>query len=202
LNPSLILKYQYPKGTISAGYPCIKDLDCPADLLTRKRPIAVTARMRVSGDYHWKTEWMIARSHIVNQARLLRLLGHVTKCGLTSGDDYAAELWDTQIGFEWRGSGYLTHRLIEYIRAGVVPVTRPLGREWPIRDDVILEDGVHCVFCPDPFRFAQAGGRLLLNPQKIARMRRNLVKLWEEKLCPKAQGYWIWSKLKIAADLA
>ena len=206
LQPSLIFKYQlrrgmdYPKGTISAGYPCFTNADPPADLLTRQRPIAVTARMRRNGDYHWarNTQWMIARTRIVDQAVLLGRLGHKTRWGFVSGREYTSELWDSQVGFEWNGSGYLTHRLIEYIRAGVVPITRPLGKEWPIREDVILENGVHCVFCPDPFRFAQEASRLLLDPEKIARIRRNLAKLWEEKLCPQAQGYWIWSKLKQA----
>ena len=208
LKPSIIFKYQwrrgveYPPGTISAGYPCAEDISQPADLLTRKRSIVVTARMRINTDYHWgrDAEWMRARSCIVGQIKLLSQLGHEGRAGLTSANEYTAELWDTQIGFEWRGSGYLTHRLIEYIRAGVVPITRPLGKEWPIREDVILEDGVHCVFCPDPYRFAQEASRLLLDPHKIARIRRNLLALWEERLCPRAQGYWLWSKIKKATD--
>jgi hypothetical protein len=102
---------------------------------------------------------------------LLTQLGHPGRAGFTNAADYTAELWDSQIGFEWRGSGYLTHRLIEYIRAGVVPITRPLGKEWPIREDVVLEDGVHCVFCSDPYRFAQEASRLLLDQQKIGRIR-------------------------------
>jgi hypothetical protein len=203
LQPPIVFKYQwrrgveYPRGTISAGYPCARDLPCPDDLLTRKRHIAVTARMRINRDYHWgrDTEWMKARSCIVGQIGLLSQLGHEARAGLTSAAEYTAELWDSQIGFEWRGSGYLTHRLIEYIRAGVVPITRPLGKEWPIREDVVLEDGIHCIFCLDPYRFAQEASRLLLDPQKIARIRRNLLELWEEKLCPKAQGYWLWSKI-------
>ena len=210
LQPPIVFKYQwrrgveYPRGTISAGYPCAKDLPCPRDLLTRKRHIAVTARMRINRDYHWgrDTEWMKARSVIVGQIKLLSQLGHEARAGLTSADKYIAELWDSQIGFEWRGSGYLTHRLIEYIRAGVVPITRPLGKEWPIREDVVLEDGVHCIFCADPYRFAQEASRLLLDPQKIARIRRNLLELWEEKLCPKAQGYWLWSRIREATDLS
>lgn len=209
LQPSIVFKYQwrrgvdYPNGTISAGYPCLQDVAQPVDLLTRRRHIAVIARMRGNWDYHWAmdTEWMKARSCIVSQIKLLTQLGHEARAGLTNPAEYTSELWDSQIGFEWRGSGYLTHRLIEYIRAGVVPITRPLGREWPIREDVVLEHGVHCIFCPDPYRFAQEASRLLLDPQKIARIRRNLLQLWEEKLCPRAQGHWLWSKIKEATDL-
>jgi len=207
LQPSIVFKYQwrrgvdYPSGTISAGYPCLDDVAQPADLLTRRRHIAVIARMRGNWDYHWAmdTEWMRARSCIVSQIKLLTQLGHQARAGLINSAEYTEELWDSQIGFEWRGTGYLTHRLIEYIRAGVVPITRPLGNEWPIREDVVLEDGVHCIFCPDPYRFAQEASRLLLDPQKIARIRRNLLQLWEEKLCPRAQGYWLWSKIKESA---
>jgi hypothetical protein len=209
LQPSVVFKYQwrrgvdYPSNTISAGYPPFQDVAQPADLLTRRRHIAVIARMRGNWDYHWAmdTEWMKARSCIVAQIKLLTQLGHEARAGLTNAAAYTQELWDSQIGFEWRGSGYLTHRLIEYIRAGVVPITRPLGKEWPIREDVVLEDGVHCIFCPDPYRFAQEASRLLLDPQKIARIRRNLLQLWEEKLCPRAQGYWLWAKIKEATDL-
>src|SRR5688500_4772691 len=206
LKPAIIFKYQwrrgvdYPPGTISAGYPCGRDLDCPPDLLTRTRSTVITARMRVNQDYHLavNTEWMLARSHIVGQARLLERLGHNTKWGLIAGCQYAAELWDAQIGFDWRGNGFLTHRIVEYIRAGVVPITRPLAQEWPIREDVVLEDGIHCIFCPDPADFAGEASKLLLDGEKIARIRRNLLTLWQEKLCPAAQGNWIWGKLKAA----
>src|SRR5688572_12683474 len=52
LSPLVIFKYQwrrggnYPTGTVSAGLPCFEELVPPSDLLTRPRPIDVTARMR------------------------------------------------------------------------------------------------------------------------------------------------------------
>jgi hypothetical protein len=207
LKPLVIFKYQwrrncnYPIGTVSAGLPCFQELVCPGDLLTRPRPIDVTARMRGIGDYHWavaKDEWMIARAHLVVQGEILGRQGYCTKRGFVEIDHYASELWNAQIGFDWRGAGYLTHRLIEYIRAGVVPITRPMGEEFPLRDDVILEDGIHYVSCSDPGQFANEARRLLADPSKIERMRRNLIELWQRKLCPRAQGHWIWEKLKAA----
>lgn len=203
-KPTIIFKYQwhrgidYPPGTISAGYPCVREANRPDNLLTRARPIDVMARMRVNGDYHWgiNEQWMIARSQIVEQAKLLGILGWNSKWGFVEGDEYDSELWDAQVGFDWRGRGYFTYRLIEYIRAGVVPITRPLGEEWPVREDVILEDGIHCVICPDPLRFASEARLLLMDQAKINKIRRNLVELWREKLSPIAQGYWLWEKLK------
>src|SRR6185503_21111967 len=127
LKPLVILKYQwrrggeYPSGTVSAGLPCFEELHelhPPGDLLTRPRPIDVTARMRGVGDYHWavpKDEWMIARAHLVVQAEILAREGYCTKRGFVNAAQYASELWDARVGFDWRGAGYLRHRLIEYI---------------------------------------------------------------------------------------
>jgi hypothetical protein len=204
LKPAVIFKYQlrrgilYPPGTISAGYPCLMQVPCPANLMTRPRPTDVTARMRVNHDYHWGADkqWMLDRSRIVEEARILGREGYESKSGRIPRDQYVAELWDTQVGFDWRGVGYLTRRIIEYIRAGVVPITRPFGDEWPLREDVILEDGIHCIFCPEPGQFASEARSLLADRAKIKRIRSNLVELWRQKLCPVAQGYWIWEKLK------
>jgi hypothetical protein len=158
LKPAVIFKYQarrgvrYPAGTISAGYPCAMPVPCPEDLLTRARPIDIAARMRVNHDYHWGTDeqWMLERSRIVEQAQLLEREGYNSKWGLIPRDQYVAELWNAQIGFDWRGVGYLTRRVIEFIRAGVVPITRPLGEEWPVREDVVLEDASTAYFARSP----------------------------------------------------
>lgn len=206
LEPCIVFKYQYrrgadyPRGTISAGYPCLREIDVPPDLLTRPRPIDVTARMRVNHDYLWgrDVEWMLARSAVVEQAKVLSEEGYNCRFGFASGEQYESELWDCRVGFVWRGAGHLTHRLIEYIRAGVVPITCAFGEEWPVREDVVLEDGVHGIFCSDPQEFAGEAKSLLRDPAKLQRIRRNLLDLWQEKLAPAAQGFWIWQKLKAA----
>ena len=195
LKPPLIFKYQFRRGvpylpgTISAGYPCFKRFSGTADLPTRARPIDITARMRTY-DHD--------RLHVVEQAKRLGQEGYRIHVDLVDMDQYLADLWNSQIGFDWRGSGMLTYRMIEYIRAGVVPILHPLGSEWPVREDVILEDGVHCVYCSDPNEFANEARRLLADPAKIEKIRRNLLELWDTKLCPEAQGYWTWEKLKAA----
>ena len=206
LQPHVVFKYQcrrgadYPRGTVSAGYPCKREIEVPKDLLTRARPIDVTARMRVNHDYLWDSDvdWMLARSAVVEQAKLLSEEGYNCRFGFASVEQYESELWDCRVGFDWRGCGYLTHRLIEYIRAGVVPITCPFGAEWPVREDVVLEDGVHGIFCSDPQEFAGEAKSLLRDPAKLQRIRRNLLELWQEKLAPAAQGFWIWQRLKAA----
>ena len=209
LKPEVIFKYQwrrevdYPCGTISAGYPCLRQIPQPANLLARDRHVDVTARMRVNRDYLWGVDapWMIARSDIVDQARLLAEEGYNCRFGFTSGEQYECELWNSKVGFDWRGCGYLTHRLIEYIRAGVVPITCPFGEEWPVREDVVLEHEVHGIFCSDPKQFANEARLLLADPAKVQKIRRNLLELWQEKLSPPAQGKWIWEKLRAALIL-
>jgi hypothetical protein len=206
LKPRVVFKYQcrrgadYPRGTVSAGYPCLREIVGPQDLLTRARPINVTARMRVNHDYLWAADvpWMLARSAIVEQAKLLSTEGYNCRFGFASVEQYESELWNAEVGFDWRGAGYLTHRLIEYVRAGVVPITCPFGEEWPVREDVVLEDGVHGIFCSDPKEFASEAKSLLRDAAKIRKIRRNLVDLWQEKLAPAAQGCWIWRKLQAA----
>lgn len=206
LQPEVVFKYQYrrgadyPRGTVSAGYPCLREIEVPTDLLTRARAIDVTARMRVNHDYLWGSDidWMLARSSVVEQAKALHEAGYNCRFGFASVEQYESELWDCQVGFDWRGAGYLTHRLIEYIRAGVVPITCPFGEEWPVREDVILEDGVHGIFCSEPREFASEAKSLLRDPAKLRTIRRNLLDLWQDKLAPSAQGLWIWQKLRVA----
>jgi hypothetical protein len=202
----IVFKHQYrsgiayPPGTVSAGYFCAENVPSPpGDLCERVRPVDISARMRADGrDYGTPGAvggWLEARAAVVEQASRLSREGWIARTGKADRDAYDAELLDTKIGFDWRGWGKLTRRMIEYIRAGVVMVTNPLGAEWPIREDVALEDGVHCIYCDDPSRFADLARSLLLDPARMARIRRNVVELWRDKLCPAAMGAWYWEKL-------
>jgi hypothetical protein len=204
LRPAIIFKLQvrrgsdYPAGTVSAGYLChplSHAVTMPPDLERRARSIDVTARMRTCGYRSPETDWMRQRAEIVSQAKRLADEGLNVTCGKTSPKGYHAELPNAQTGFVWRGFGMLSYRLLEYLRAGVIPITEPLGAEWPLREDVILEDDVHCVYCDDPKRFAEAARLLLRDRQKMKRIRENILDLWRERLCLAAMGRWYWNKL-------
>jgi hypothetical protein len=209
VSPRIIFKYQYRTGvdylpgTISAGYYCVDNLsELPRDLIRRPRHVDVSARMRTGGygTPGLTCDWLEARKTIVEAAAHLGREGWQTRTGKIDRNDYYNELFDTQIGFNWRGCGKLTYRMIEYIRAGVVMVTDPLGTIWPIREDVVLEDGIHCIYSDDPSRFGEIARSLLRDPSKVARIRRNVFDLWASKLCPAAMGAWYWSKVERCGD--
>jgi hypothetical protein len=201
VSPRLIFKYQYRSGidylpgTVSAGYFCAFDVeDRPGDLLHRPRPVDVSARMS-SDNYGGTNAWIEARGILVEEAVRLGREGWQTRIGKIERFEYYRELYDTNIGFNWRGIGKLTWRIIEFMRAGVVMITEPLGPTWPIREDIVLQDGVHCVYCDDPARFGEVALSLLHDPERLAAIRGNALGLWENKLCPEAMGAWFWAKL-------
>jgi hypothetical protein len=211
LRPAIIFKLQYrrgadyPAGTVSAGYLCHPlsyDVTMPPDLGSRARSVDVTARMRTGGYESPETDWMRQRAEIVSQTRRLADEGLNVIYGKISPEGYHAELPNAQIGFVWRGFGMLCYRLLEYLRAGVIPITEPLGAEWPLREDVILEDDVHCVHCDDPKRFAEAARLLLRDRRKMKRIRGNILDLWRERLCLAAMGRWYWNELNRQARQA
>jgi hypothetical protein len=207
INPKLIFKQQYRAGqkylpnTISAGYfgrtwythRYNNDI-----LMSRDRPYDVMARMRTDEYHHPQPlPWMAEREEIVNQARLLENDGYNTFTGFTFPDRYAMELMESKIGFNWQGTGRLTFKIIEYLRAGVVPITQPLGAEWPIREDIILEHEEHCIFCDRPEKFAAEAKLLLKDKAKMDKIRNNILEFYMAKLKIRSVGEWYWSKLKV-----
>jgi len=75
-------------------------------------------------------------------------------------------------------------------------ITDPLGKRFPIRDDVIIEDDIHAVFCDKPEKFYETAKSLLKDKVKLNRIRKNVKELWEEKLCPVKTGEWYYRTLK------
>ncbi len=207
LTPAIIFKAQwrngavYPPGTISAGYFCHPDAYgtvSPDDLLNRDRPIDVTSRMRTGGYNGPPQSWMEERQTIVEEAAALARNGYSAVHGKVAMTEYLRELPDTAVGFHWRGYGRISYRLIEYISAGVVPITQSLGREWPIREDITIEDGITCVVCDNPGNFGAEAKALLKDRAKLARIRKNICELWTECLALPAMGRWYWEQLRRA----
>lgn len=209
IGPALILKQQlrrgaaYPPNTVSAGFliPTHAAAVEPGAAAGR-RPIDIVARMRVDEyDAHGEeASWMDARRTIVAQAAMMESFGYEVRWGRAPNDRYLRELNGARVGFNWEGFGRLTYRIIEYLRAGTVMITQPLGPEWPIRDDVTLEDGVSCIFCDRPEQFAREAALLLRDHHMLDRIRRNALEIWNEQLSLRAMGEWYKEIILRAAD--
>jgi hypothetical protein len=219
----IIFKYQFdplwdygkeidrPERVVSAGYifPWFEDFDVyntdPVKVLNRERPIDVVAGMTLSRNAATYSKvlpviplltWSVPRQEIIQESVLLRQQGYRVETDMVPRNIYFNNLFSSKLGFNWSGCGYLTFRILEYICAGVVMITNPLGEDHPIREDVILEDGVHCIFCDNPKQFNHEAVLLLKDPDKMRRIRANVISLWNEKLCLKKMGEFYYQKLK------
>jgi hypothetical protein len=209
LRPKIVFKHQfwtrsnYAEGTVSAGYFARSDTylePVPNGLDARPRPIDITARMRIEGycAEAGQMSWMIQRWQLVEAARELEDQGLAARYGSQTTAVSHRQLLDSKLRCDWRGFGTLTYRIAEYFRAGVVMMTQPLGPDWPVREDIALEDDVHCVFCDDPREFASVARDLLNDEDRLRRIGRSALDLWESKLCLEQMGLWYWNKLKDA----
>src|SRR3990167_5546773 len=166
LNPNIILKCHYSPLLYDYSIYNLKQKIYPMvlynlrditfnynDLLKRKRNIDVVAQMRWFNSGGKEHIWGYKRLELIKQAELLRKKGYNTKFKMESQNDYQNGLLDTKIGFIWSASAYLGWKITEFIQHGVVMITEPLGKEYPICNDIILEDGIHCIFCNEPELF-------------------------------------------------
>lgn len=169
----------------------------PRQILNMTRNIDVMARMRTHAGkiYPYQLPWIRARESLVRAAIQLRAEGYNTRMGIVGRDFYANELLHTKLAFIWKGTSYLGWKIPEFLQQGVVMITQPLGEEHPLRDDVVLEDGIHCVFCDNPDKFKETAKSLLSNSGRMESIRANIVRLWEEKLSPVKMAEWYYKKL-------
>lgn len=169
------------------------------NLLTRKRPIDVVALMKWwnrSTPRDSKVAWAVARRTLISQAEELQKKGYNTKAGRKIGPhDYIDLLLDTKIGFIWSASAYLGWKIPEFTQQGVVMITQALGERYPLANDTVFEDGVHCIFCNEPDLFGQVAIELLNDKERLNYLRRNVVELWEKKLAPWQIGKWLYRKI-------
>ncbi|MHA1288568.1 MAG: hypothetical protein ACTSPB_14280 [Candidatus Thorarchaeota archaeon] len=169
------------------------------DLLTRERSVDVVALMR------WynkgtppdsKKAWVVARRTLISEAKNLGARGYNVRAGRKIPlNEYKNLLLETKIGFIWSASAYLGWKIPEFTQQGVVMITEPLGKDYPLANDVIFEDGVHCVFCDDPKLFGQVAIELLEDKERLDHMRKNVVELWRDKLAPEKIGEWYFRKI-------
>ena len=188
--------YKYKENVVSAGY---IGYGSSVEHLRKgsERNIDVIARMRTHQDHASRRdrEWSISRNTAVNIAKKLADEGFNTRINKINVNDYITELWQSKIGYNWRGLGALNFKIIEYLQTGVVMLSDDLTR-FPIREDVYLEHNKTAIFCEKPEMFYNETKLLLKDSEKIKTISKNCLELWYEKLCPEKHGEWYYNKLK------
>ena len=203
IGAQVVFKQQHRVGsgytvpTISGGFPAFIYhpeflLQLPDDLATRARKYDVHARMRIDQyqSPRKNLDWMQHRGTLVKQAMSMENEGYRTCTGLIAPEQYFQELLDTKIGFNWRGFEKLNYRVAEFLVTGAVMITEPYGKEWPLREDIVLEHEVNCIFCESPQAFAAEAKRLLKHSSELARIRANALESAGKKLRLEAMGAW------------
>lgn len=169
------------------------------NLLIRKRPIDVVALMawynRGTPANSGKA-WAIARRTIITQAKNLHKNGYNIRAGRKiEKKQYEKLLLNTKIGFLWSASAYLGWKIPEFTQQGVVMITEPLGKNYPLINGVIFKDGIHCIFCKNPNDFEKEAIKLLKDKKRLEYLRKNILELWKNKLLPEKIGEWYYKKI-------
>lgn len=160
------------------------------------REIDVMSRMRTHRHIADRRDrdWAIAREILCETAA--RLNGRYNAVHtLIPGDDYLRELSHCKIGYNWRGIGFLNWRIPEYIANGIVMMTHEYGYRYPIRQDLVLEDGVNCIVENDPHAFERRTIEILNSPDRLDELRNNVRDLWYSKLEPVQHGQFLLREL-------
>lgn len=165
------------------------------NIMTRPRPIDVTAQMRhINSSKNWYP-WSHIRFQLKNLAKSMNDRGFNTSFKMIGRKDYEKKLLDTNTAFIWSATSYLGWKVCEFLEQGVIMITEPLGKDYPLCNGVVLEDDVHCVFCNDPNQFEAVVKQLLADPVRVNRIRKNILDLWESKLTQKHVGRWYLNKI-------
>jgi len=166
-------------------------------ILGMERKIDIMARMRIrcSKPQFYHKPWSKAREILVRTAEKLSENGYSARTSLTKREDYARELLHTKMAFIWTGTAYLGWKIPEFLQQGVIMIHPTLGSEHPLREDVALEDGVHFVCCNNPRDYKKVAKELLKDKQRMESIRKDIAKLWAEKLSPARMADWYYGKL-------
>lgn len=174
----------------------------PQQIIGIKRKIDIVARMRTqcSKPQHYHKSWMNAREILIQTAKELSREGYNAKTGMMERESYASELLYTKIAFIWTATSYLGWKIPEFLQQGVIMIHPVLGSEYPLREDITLDDGIHFVCCNSPADYKEVAKELLRDKQRMKSIRMNIVKLWAEKLSPMKMGEWYYRKLSEIKD--
>lgn len=170
-------------------------------LLTKDRSIDVVASMRYinSGSdkdpKNW-APWAHERRSLISQAFDMRSEGYETVYEMKPRNVYVNSiLKNTKIGFIWSASSYLGWKIPEFIQEGVVMITEPLGKDYKLCNDVVIEDGVHCIFEKNSKYFADVAKELLKDTVTLQQLKSNCLDLWENKLSAPKVAEWYFNQL-------
>jgi len=171
------------------------------NVLNSNRNIDVMASMRHtnSGTINLPSDkwpaWAHIRLNLREQADQLGKEGYSTWTKMIKRKDYVDMLRNTKLSFIWSASSYLGWKIPEFTQEGVIMITEPLGKNYPLCNDVTFEDDVHCIFCNDHTKFSSIAKDLLKDHDRMNYLRKNILDLWETKLNRKSVGTWYYNKL-------
>ena len=170
-------------------------------ILNQHRDIDIMASMRhhnsgtikLSSD-KWPN-WVNIRLKLKESATELIKEGYSVETKMVDRSKYLNMLRRSKLSYIWSASSYLGWKIPEFIQEGVIMITEPLGKDYPLCNDVILEDGVHCIFCNNPNKFNDVAKETLRDNTLMSQIRKNCLDLWETKLNRRAVGTWYFNKI-------
>jgi len=171
-------------------------------ILNHKRDIDVMSSMRHhnSGTINLPEEkwpdWVNVRKYLkIDAPNLLKKKGYNVHTKMIDRSKYVNMLRRSNLSYIWSASSYLGWKIPEFIQEGVIMITEPLGKDYPLCNDVIIEDGVHAIFCNDPKKFNDVAISTLKDKSLVKDIRNNCLNLWETKLSRKNVGTWYYNKI-------
>ena len=175
-------------------------------LLNQNRDIDIISSMRHynSGTINLPKEscpsWVNIRKELKDSAEALNNEGYKTSVKMVSRSSYSNMLRRSKLSYIWSASSYLGWKIPEFIQEGVIMITEPLGKDYPLCNDVIIEDGIHAIFCKDPKEFNNVAKSVLSDEKLMHDIRNNCLTLWETKFNRKSVGTWYHNKIMEAYE--
>jgi hypothetical protein len=175
-------------------------------ILNHTRDIDVMASMRHHNSGTIKLpedkwpNWVNIRKTLKDSAEDMGNNGYHTYAKMINRSSYVNMLRRTKLSYIWSASSYLGWKIPEFIQEGVVMITEPLGKNYPLCNDAIIEDGIHAIFCNNHKKFNDIAISVLKDNSLINDIKKNCLNLWETKLNRTSVGTWYYNKITEAYD--